>query len=47
MQLPDVCSGAIGVAAKQLKRNFIGMELDPKYFEIAKKRIESAPITLF
>ena len=40
-------SGSTGVAAKQLKRNFIGMELDPKYFEIAKKRIESAPITLF
>ena len=40
-------SGSTGVAAKQLKRNFIGMELDPKYFEIAKKRIDSAPITLF
>lgn len=23
-------------------RNFIGMELDPQYFEIAKKRIEEA-----
>ena len=47
MQSPGVCSGSTGVAAKQLKRNFIGMELDPKYFEIAKKRIELAPITLF
>ena len=40
-------SGSTGVATKQLNRNFIGMELDPKYFEIAKKRIELAPITLF
>ena len=49
MTVLDNCmgSGSAGVAAKQLKRNFIGMELDPKYFEIAKKRIESAPITLF
>lgn len=27
---------------KQLKRNFIGMELDDKYFEIAKQRIMNA-----
>ena len=49
MTVLDNCmgSGSTGVAAKQLNRNFIGMELDPKYFEIAKKRIESAPITLF
>ena len=49
MTVLDNCmgSGSTGVAAKQLHRNFIGMELDPKYFKIAKKRIESAPITLF
>ena len=49
MTVLDNCmgSGSTGVAAKQLNRNFIGMELDPKYFGIAKKRIESAPITLF
>lgn len=35
-------SGSTGVAAKQLNRNFIGMELDEKYFEIAKKRINEA-----
>lgn len=35
-------SGSTGVAAKQLKRNFIGMELDKEYFEIAKQRIENA-----
>ena len=33
-------SGTTGVACKNLNRNFIGMELDPDYFEIAKKRID-------
>ena len=32
-------SGTTGVACKNLNRNFIGMELDDKYFEIAKERI--------
>ena len=32
-------SGTTGVAAKSLNRNFIGIELDEKYFEIAKERI--------
>ena len=35
-------SGTTGVACKSLKRNFIGMELDDKYFEIAKRRISEA-----
>ena len=29
-----------GVAAKNLNRNFIGIELDEGYFNIAKERIE-------
>lgn len=33
-------SGTTGLAAKNLNRDFIGMELDENYFEIAKKRIE-------
>lgn len=35
-------SGSTGVACKNLNRNFIGIERDDKYFEIAKNRIESA-----
>ena len=33
-------SGTTGVACKNLRRNFIGVELDPAYFEIARSRIE-------
>lgn len=32
-------SGTTGVAARNLNRNFIGMEKDEVYFELAKKRI--------
>ena len=32
-------SGTTGIAAKQLGRDFIGMEIDSKYFNIAKGRI--------
>ena len=35
-------SGTTGVACKNLNRNFIGIELDEKSFEIAKERIENA-----
>ena len=35
-------SGTTGVACKNLNRNFIGIEKDSKYFEMAKKRIEEA-----
>lgn len=33
-------SGTTGVAALQTGRRFIGIEKDPKYFELAKNRIE-------
>lgn len=35
-------SGTTGVAAKNLKRSFIGIELDEHYFNIAQERIENA-----
>ena len=33
-------SGTTGVACKNLNRNFIGIELDKGYFDIAKERME-------
>ena len=38
---PFMGSGTTGVACKELSRNFIGIELDEKYFSIAKQRIEN------
>ena len=32
-------SGSTGVACKNLGRKFIGIEMDDKYFDIAKERI--------
>lgn len=37
---PFMGTGTTGVACKELKRNFIGIEIDKDYFEIAKKRLE-------
>jgi site-specific DNA-methyltransferase (adenine-specific) len=36
---PFMGSGTTGKMAKQLNRNFIGIELDKEYYEIAKARI--------
>ena len=35
-------SGTTAIAAMNLNRNFIGFEIDEKYFEIAQKRIDEA-----
>ena len=37
-------SGTTGVACKNLNRNFIGIELDKKYFDIAEKRINETTV---
>lgn len=39
---PFMGSGTTGVAAVQMGKNFIGIEREPKYFEIACNRIEQA-----
>lgn len=38
---PFMGIGGCGVACKQLGRSFIGCEIDKKYFDVAKNRIES------
>ena len=37
---PFMGIGSVGIASKMLNRNFIGCEIDEKYFNIAKNRIE-------
>jgi len=39
---PFMGSGTTGVACVQTGRRFIGCEIDPTYFEIAKRRIADA-----
>lgn len=39
---PFMGSGTTGVACAQLGRKFIGIEIDPKYFDIAVERITNA-----
>ena len=39
---PFMGSGTAGVVAKECNRNFIGIELDKNYYEMASKRIEEA-----
>jgi site-specific DNA-methyltransferase (adenine-specific) len=38
---PFMGSGTTGVAALNLKRNFIGIELQPDFYNLAKQRIQS------
>ena len=38
---PFMGVGSTGVACKELERDFIGIEIDEKYFNIAKQRIEN------
>ena len=41
---PFMGSGTTGVACKLMNRDFIGIEIDPFYFDIAQKRINSESI---
>ena len=38
---PCMGSGAIGVAAKQCGRNFIGVEMNEEYYKMTEERINS------
>jgi site-specific DNA-methyltransferase (adenine-specific) len=44
---PFMGSGTTGVVAKQLNRNFIGIEISPEYFEIAENRIKEVVNDIF
>ena len=39
---PFMGSGTTGVACMNLGRKFIGIEIEPKYFDIACERIKAA-----
>ena len=41
---PFMGSGTTGIACMKLNRDFIGCELEPKYYSIAEKRIKSAAL---
>lgn len=36
---PFMGAGSTGIACKNLGRDFVGMEIDEKYFKIAEERI--------
>lgn len=44
---PFLGSGTTLVACKELKRNGIGIEINPKYCEIAKKRLQNTIVPMF
>ena len=44
---PFMGSGTTGVACQELGRNFIGIEINEKYFKIAERRINQATKELF
>ena len=41
---PFMGSGTTGLACQNLGRDFIGIELDPGYFEIARQRIATGTV---
>ncbi len=44
MVLDPFCgSGTTGVAAVSKGRRFVGIDMDPEYLELTKRRLEAAP----
>jgi hypothetical protein len=43
---PFMGSGTTGVACVQMGRNFVGIEIDPTYFQIAQRRIGEAELQM-
>ena len=44
---PFAGAGTTGVVAQKLGREFVGVELNPEYAEMARKRIDGTPLSLF
>jgi len=44
---PFLGSGTTAAVCKMFNRSYIGIEIEPRYVEIAKKRLNSAPTPLF
>lgn len=44
---PFMGAGTTAIVAKKLGRNYVGIELNPKYIEIAEARIKAIPESLF
>jgi site-specific DNA-methyltransferase (adenine-specific)/modification methylase len=44
---PFFGSGTTGAVAKKLRRDYIGIELDTDYVELARNRIAALPLSLF
>ena len=42
---PFMGAGSTGIACKNLGRNFIGIEIDEKYFKIAEQRINKVDLS--
>lgn len=42
---PFIGSGTTAVAAKMLGRYYIGFEINPEYYQIACKRVESIQVS--
>lgn len=44
---PFLGSGTTALAARNLKRHFIGIEINPEYAAIAQRRLQNVSLSLF